>query len=149
MALHSWTILAVLLLFKGGPGLYAAETESCAAFNARLGSFHSLRAAEFTAKGRRHRDLEAALKAEVENDRALAASLRRQAARSRSRALRELLTAQARSALEAAGTATARLEETVREQREDEERFKDIYKIQARSLLGKRPRGCAVKGLEK
>ena len=127
----------------------AAAEDDCARFNARLSAFHKGRASEYADAAQRHRDLEEALLAEASNARRLQADLKRQAARSRDMGLRRHLAAQARAAGEAAAAAERRLHSEWRRHREEEERFKDLYKAEARTLLAARPAGCAVKGLEK
>ena len=74
----------------------------------------------------------------------LADDLNRQARQSRQSAIRRHLSAQAREASSAAGAAERRLKEAVKKNREDEERFKDLYKIRARMLIERRPAGCAI-----
>ncbi|TPW18971.1 MAG: hypothetical protein FD126_3154, partial [Elusimicrobia bacterium] len=77
--------------------------------------------------------------------RRLADNLNRQARGAREASVRRHLAAQAREAGQAADSAERRLKETLKLHREDEERFKDLYKIRARMLLERRPPGCPVK----
>ncbi|MBI3297097.1 MAG: hypothetical protein HYZ75_02965 [Elusimicrobia bacterium] len=137
--------LAVVAAFLLAAPSGAAEGKACAAFKARLAAFHAAQSAEFTAAGRRRRDLEASLSAEAANARALAASLLRQARRARSGALRQVLIQQSRAAGEAAASAKRRLAQAVGERRAAEAGFKESYKEQARALLGERPPGCALR----
>ncbi|MDE2292959.1 MAG: hypothetical protein KGL53_12830 [Elusimicrobia bacterium] len=122
-----------------------AAPESCGAFNARVAAFLKEKTGSYARMGANHADLEASIDREAQRDRRLEATLRWQAARSRDLGLRATLLAQSRNAGEAAAGAEARLRAAVRADRALEERFKDVYKIEARALVAQRPAGCAVK----
>ncbi len=149
----SLRLLGLFVFLFGAALSYArpasASEDDCTRFNARLGAFHKERAAEYADSAQRHRDLEEALLAEASNARRLQADLKRQAARSRDMGLRRHLAGQARAAGEAAASAERRLHGEWQRHREEEERFKDLYKIEARALLAVKPAGCAVKGPER
>ena len=131
---------------KDGAARRPAGEAACKAFAADLEAFHTAQAAEFTAQGRGHLRLEDSLAEEAASARRLAEDLNRQARSSRQNAIRRHLAAQAREAASAAVSAERRLKETVKMHREDEERFKDLYKIRARMLIERRPAGCSVNG---
>ena len=129
---------------KDGSRRPAAGAAACKAFASDLGAFHAAQAAEFSAQGRGHLRLEESLAAEAAAARRLSEDLARQARDARQNAVRRHLLAQAREAGQAASAAERRLKETLKLHREDEERFKDLYKIRARMLLERRPAGCPV-----
>lgn len=118
---------------------------ACKAFASDLEAFHAAQAAEFSAQGRGHLRLEESLAAEAASARRLSDALTRQARAARESSVRRHLAAQAREAGQAAVAAERRLKETLKLHREDEERFKDLYKIRARMLIERRPAGCPVK----
>lgn len=130
---------------KDGARRPAAGAAACKAFAADLGAFHAAQAAEFSAQGRGHLRLEESLAAEAASARRLSDALTRQARAARESSVRRHLAAQAREAGQAADAAERRLKETLKLHREDEERFKDLYKIRARMLIERRPAGCPVK----
>ncbi|TBR25844.1 hypothetical protein EPO15_01415 [bacterium] len=130
---------------KDGARRPPAGEAACRAFAADLEAFHSAQASEFSAQGRGHLRLEESLAAEAAAARDLSEDLTRQSRHARQSAIRRHLAAQAREAGQAAAAAEKRLKETVKMHREDEERFKDLYKIRARMLLERRPAGCPVK----
>lgn len=129
---------------KGGSARPTAGAAACKAFAADLEAFHAAQAAEFSAQGRGHLRLEESLAAEAAAARRLADDLTHQARNARQNAIRRHLLAQAREAGQAAEASERRLKETLKLHREDEERFKDLYKIRARMLLERRPAGCPV-----
>lgn len=126
---------------KGRP---PAGEAACKAFASDLEAFHAAQAKEFSAQGRGHLRLEDSLSQEAASARSLAEDLTRQARNARQSAIRRHLLAQAREAGQAADSAERRLKETLKMHREDEERFKDLYKIRARMLLERRPAGCPI-----
>ena len=131
---------------KDGSRRAPAGAAACRAFAADLEAFHAAQAAEFSAQGRGHLRLEESLAAEAASARRLSDDLRRQARAAREASVRRHLAAQAREAGSAADSAERRLKDTLKLHREDEERFKDLYKIRARMLLERRPAGCPVNG---